>query len=748
MTRHPRGLAATLLLAIATLAACGGGTPTPTGPEAPLTPATGTLGLTVAGLPSGTAGAVQVTGPGSFSRAVTATGDLAGLTPGTYTVVAANVTAGTSAYAGTPASQQVTVAASARATATVTYAATQVAPSTGRLVVTFAGLPGGTAGAVTVTGPSGYTHSTTASPDTLANLAPGTYTLAASTVTSTGTAYAPTPATQTAAVTAGGTASGSVTYATTGATSLNLTVDAAYLVQTVQDQARSVGLTQGKPGWIRVFARATQANSAQPAVRVRLYQGSTLVQTYTIAAPGTGVPTAVDESSLTNSWNVAVPGNLIQPGLALLADVDPANGVVESSETDNSYPQNGTPVALGVRPVPVFQARLVPVITRGNGLQGDASTANAATYTATLLKVWPFASVDVDVRAAYTTTDTSSLTSSNSNGAWGTVLSEIYALRRADSSSRYYMAAVATTYSSGVAGIGYVGAPAAVSWDKSGSRGSVAAHEWGHNLGLNHAPCGGAANPDPNYPYSGGTTGIWGLDVALANASGIGAAGVLKAPTSTDLMGYCGNQWVSDYNYHAVLNFLTGAPAVVGAMQAVQPSLVVWGRIADGRVVLEPAFEATTRPALPSGHGPFTLEGVDAAGRALFSWAFEGDLVDHDPAGARHFAFAIPLAAARRSELAGLRVRAGGAVAERRSAAPVGALDAGVAGRALRVTGAGRGMGVSWDADSYPLAVVRDAATGEILSLARYGSVSVAAPSGRVTVDLSDGVRSIRAGAQ
>jgi len=69
----------------------------------------------------------------------------------------------------------------------------------------------------------------------------------------------------------------------------------------------------------------------------------------------------------------------------------------------------------------------------------------------------------------------------------------------------------------------------------------------------------------------------------------------------------------------------------------------------------------------------------------------------------------------------------------RTSAAPSGALK--------RSALAGGRTQIMWDAKSYPMALIRDAATGQVLSFARGGSVDVQA-AGPVTVTLSDGVRS------
>ncbi len=182
---------------------------------------TGSLAVTVGGLPGGTAGAVTVTGPSGYSHAVTATTTLSSLAPGSYTITAAAVSVSGTSWTATPASQTASVTAGGTTNRTVTYATT--APSTGSLTVTASGLPGGTNAAITVTGPGGYSHAVTAT-TTLTSLTPGSYTIAAAAVSVSGTSWTATPASQTASVTAGGTTNRAVTYATTAPSTGNLSV--------------------------------------------------------------------------------------------------------------------------------------------------------------------------------------------------------------------------------------------------------------------------------------------------------------------------------------------------------------------------------------------------------------------------------------------------------------------------------------------------------------------------------------------
>jgi glucose/arabinose dehydrogenase len=91
-------------------------------------------------------------------------------------------------------------------------AATPPAATTGSLQVAINALPAGLNGAVRVTGPNNFSQDLTAS-QTLSSLAPGSYSVAASSVTLGSTTYTPTPATQSVVVTAGASASATVSYA-------------------------------------------------------------------------------------------------------------------------------------------------------------------------------------------------------------------------------------------------------------------------------------------------------------------------------------------------------------------------------------------------------------------------------------------------------------------------------------------------------------------------------------------------------
>jgi hypothetical protein len=707
----------TFTLALLALMACGGGDPSG--------PSTGSLAVSVSGLPGGASANVLVTGPLGFTRSVDSSETLSDLTPGTYTLAASGVSVGGSLYAANPDSQVVVVSqGTTPASASVDY---QLAG--GSLTVNISGLPSGNAAAVTVTGPGGYNRAVTAT-ETLTGLAAGTYTVAAQSVSAGCGVYDATPTSQAASVTDGATASANVTYASSSAAGgLNLCIQGMYLTQSVQTFTGGVPLVKDKNGFLRIFVVANQVNAAAPTVRVRFYSGGTLIQTSTINAPGVTTPQSPNEGSLNSSWNLAVPGSLVQPNLSILADVDPSNAIAEANEADNSFPASGTPVPLDVRTASTFNVRLVPVLQSANGSVGNVTTANKDQYTAQALKMHPLSSISADVRTTpYTTTTKAAVTADNSNNAWTTILSELNALRVSEGGSLYYYGVVHTTYSSGVAGIGYVGLPTAIGWDNLPSASEVAAHEWGHNWGRQHAPCGGASNPDPSWPYAGGFIGVYGYDVGT---------GQLKSPTiSHDLMGYCDNEWISDYTYTAVLNNRsTQTDVVSGISQAIQPCLLVWGRIEHGQLILEPAFQITTRPQLPKAAGAYNVEARAADGSSIFHLNFSPDEVADDPNGDKHFAFAVPLREERAAQVSSLQL-----AGEGRSVQSVQVATAPASVDVRRGT-AGR-VALSWDASKSPMILVRDATSGQILSFARGGHAEVWTNRPELALTLSNRVQS------
>jgi Metallo-peptidase family M12B Reprolysin-like len=697
----------------------------------PLT--TGGIDLTVQGLPGGVSAAIQISGSGGYSYAVTSSETITGLAPGSYNLASTMVSSGDWEYTPTAPSQNIMIGAGAPRPTSVNYTGTI---TRGSLAVSLTGVPAGGSGAVLVTGPNQYSQSVTQT-DTLSSLVPGNYVVTAAVINEGGTEYAPFPASEGFDIVAGGMGGSFITYGERTGASLDLYVVGFEISQATQNDSLSVPLIRDRDAHLRVYGIANEVNAAVPDLRVDYFINGQLQQSETLSRNGINTPTAKAPLDLSSTWNTVVPAGLIQPNLEVRFEIDPQNNLLEGFETNNRYPLDGSSRAVNVvsrNPLPL---RLVPVYQSSTGLTGDVNGSNQGDYISLASKLLPFPNIDVDVRATYTTA-TAALESDDGNGSWTTVLQELLALRNTtDSSSRYYYGVVQTTYTSGVAGLGYVpfsksqGYNVAMGWDRANSRAGVAAHEIGHNLGRPHSPCGGAANPDPEYPYAGASIGVRGMDLSVPE---------IKDPASyTDLMGYCNPQWISDYSYTQILDFM-GAPTK--ALSTASTScILVWGRVHDGELILEPAFLVQARPHLPSRRGDYRVDARDVSGGRLFDLSFDlPPVADHPNGQEGAFAWTVPVTARQASALYELEARGPQSRAVQRSR------NQDIGGPARRAPYflervSSNELHLEWDASVHPVVIVRDPATREVLSFARGGSMKVRSRLSEVQLELSDGAR-------
>lgn len=522
--------------------------------------------------------------------------------------------------------------------------------------------------------------------------------------------------------------------------STNLRIERMYLIQTIQRPAGDVPLVQGREGLLRVFVTASSGNTPSASVRVRFFTNGASARTETIAAPAGPTPTSVDESRLSNSWNLRVPASLIQPGLSVRAEVDPDNSVRESNENDNAFPASATLQPTAIQAVSSASIRFVPVRQGTNGSTGNVSNSNKDQLMDLARRMYPLRDIQTDVHAVYTTSS-GPLDPENDNNSWNQILSEIEALRVAENSDRTYFGVAKLDYSFGIVGVGFIGttssgsARAALGWDEPSDVKRVVAHELGHTWGQLHAPCGSPPplNIDPGFPYPAGNIGVYGYDVNNQT---------IEPSFSSDIMGYCADPWISDYTYSRVMNFRRAQPASSATAGTVQPSLLIWGHIENGRPVLEPAFQIMARPRLPSAPGPYSLEASAGDGTRIFALSFDAASVADDPRGSRHFAFAVPLDPAQAARLESMRIAAPGGTAaispslgRRRPAAVSDSIIA------RREAGT---VALEWNPAAHPMIMVRDPDSGEVLSFGRGGKARVTTSKAEVDLEVSNGLQSYR----
>ena len=416
------------------------------------------------------------------------------------------------------------------------------------------------------------------------------------------------------------------------AAQLRLAVPMVHLTQSVQDSARRVPLLSGREALLRVFITGDQPSAYfEPGAVAEFRRGGAVVHRVELSRGGDRIPTSIAEGRLDLSFNAVVPGSVVEAGTELVVTVDAEGVVPRAAGSQDRFPSEGA-LALNVVDVPAMELTVVPVVYADDpdwsirdwtdGLTADSPQVGLLRYA------FPIVEMEARSRTPYFT----SLDLTREDNTWLLVL-ELEALRELENGTGYYYGAADSQrgYVRGIARLdGWVsmGKP----WE------TELAHEVGHSMSLFHAPCGGAAYIDPNFPYPNGSTGVWGYDFRNGN--------LVSPEHRRDIMSYCYELgWISDYHFIRALEHRLRRESAAAGRRDLAPRdvLVLWGGVVNGELRLEPAFSARARPRLPeTAHGPYRLEGLGVDGEAKFSYGF---VPGEDKYGNRYFYFALPVGA-------------------------------------------------------------------------------------------------------
>lgn len=468
-------------------------------------------------------------------------------------------------------------------------------------------------------------------------------------------------------------------------------------------------LVAGKDALLRVYALSERSGISGVTVKVEASSNGTALGELNLTGPGVA-PTAENPADLSQQWRATLPAAWVGLGLSLRIRVDPSNLMGETNETNNeviSAPVIGAGNVLPVTHVPIIQS----------GRTGTPRQIEQA-----MKQIWPLKGVDSKVRAAYTFNGTISAT----GGGWDTLLDQLAQVRQNDGSRRDYLGWISVGFGSGVAGLGYVGLGAALTRDDEVG---TSVHELGHNMGRDHAPCGGASGTDRNYPVANAHLDLQGFDFVSSR--------VISATQSYDVMSYCDPIWVSNYNYRAVQTWLESHPVSSSAPITSAPRIVVSGQLQKGRVTLHPLtlIEGPADSEVEPGDYTLTLHGEQTV-RIPFAVNRVADGLDD-----AHFSLLVPPVPG----LYAAEISLGGQqVALRVAGIAKPAQKASV----RRVSG---GVELSWDAAAFPyasLAHLGDEGHTTLTLWAEGGKAFVStrglADGGAFEVSLSDGVQSQR----
>jgi hypothetical protein len=272
-----------------------------------------------------------------------------------------------------------------------------------------------------------------------------------------------------------------------------------------------------------------------------------------------GASTEADASSV---FAFDVPAELVTDAARYAVSVLDANGthVAPGTAANARLPRDGSNALLGAQSdAGGVELVLVPLRydTDGSGRLPDTSATQLDRIRSLLTALYPIRTANITV---HTPVPWNNSLTFRGNVDFGAVNQMLIDLRTSDGAidRQYYYALVApasnfSTYCGGscVTGQSYVVTdPSAadsrvgsgVGWGTESSAWTLA-HELGHEHGRSHAPCD-AGGADPDFPYAGGSIGVWGYDSRSRT--------FIALDMADDFMGYCDPTWTSDYTWSAI----------------------------------------------------------------------------------------------------------------------------------------------------------------------------------------------------
>jgi hypothetical protein len=409
-------------------------------------------------------------------------------------------------------------------------------------------------------------------------------------------------------------------------------VDAIEVTQAIQDLNNSVDLVAGKRTYVRVHA-SSPVNTADVFATLTGKRGLvTLTPTLNPGNPGSDITvrTNPDRAQINDSFWFELPSSWTSAGdLTLTARLDPNN-----AKNDLIQGNNTRTVTVNFKSTPPLRLRLLNVQYTVGGTTYLAANGHLDALESWLRRAYPISSLQVTRQTfVYPTGGLPNVDTLHGWLAFGKLLRMIFSGE--DGRVVYYgvvddgggfmrgkSAGIPGTIAAGPTGSGNWG------WDFDGSYGDwYGGHEIGHTRGRSHAEFCGAGGGAP-YPYPGGRispslTGagaIYGFDITTR---------AIYGPSSTDVMTYCPNEWVSDFTYEAIRTYLSGVGLMSQRAAATAGNFLAVAGMADlenNTANLENVYLIAQNNTLPLPEpGDWTIALVGASNNDLATYPFAPD---------------------------------------------------------------------------------------------------------------------------
>ena len=421
----------------------------------------------------------------------------------------------------------------------------------------------------------------------------------------------------------------------------DMVIDSIEVTQAIQDLNNSVDLVAGKRTYVRVHTHSPVAVADVYASLTGRRGWYFLAPTLSPGNPGSDITVRVspDRGQINDSFWFELPSSWTNAGsLTLTARLDPNNVKNDLDRTDNVRS-----VTVNFLPTPPLRLRLMNVQYTSGGSTYLESSNHLDSLESWLRRAYPISQLLVTRQTfVYPTNGLPNVDTLNSYLAFAKLIRIIFSGE--DGRVVYYgvvddgggfmrgkAAGIPGSVASGPSGSDSWG------WDYDGSYNDwYGGHEIGHTRNRYHAEFCGAGGGTA-YPYANGRispaltgdTAIYGFDIETR---------AIYSPNWKDVMTYCSNQWISDFTYEGIRDYLVGQGGAAAAsepeMMAASSFLAIGGMadLDSYTATLDNVYLISQDNILPAPDpGDWTIALVDGKNNDLASYPFAPDeLTDHE----------------------------------------------------------------------------------------------------------------------
>ncbi len=431
-------------------------------------------------------------------------------------------------------------------------------------------------------------------------------------------------------------------------------------------------LTGGRAAVVNVMTSSPGALQVPTRFVLRLFTGGGALvwaDTLEVFVPA-GTSTEVAPTA-----QFLVPSNRLAEGLRWEVVRDPDGAMPDASAATDRFPRDASGPLAVVTP-PTLKLRFVPIrLTSHGNTTPNVLESQMGEYIRLVRQFGPVGAIETSIAPAFSLDASFGTAPTGGTSAFWVSLLQQLDLARVNSldfadahwvgvvlpPAGYnfvtfggfgYIPSSGTSTGPGTRTFGLVG----LNWfNRESQTRELVMHELGHNLGRQHAPCGGAGGPDIAFPNVGGVIGSGGHDTW---AFQLGASSAPVIPSNTgDTMGYCTPVWISTYTYGAMTSFRGSAVVADALPRERRVQVVVHGLVNDaGTVTLHRAKVVSAYAPVVESTASWTAIAYDETGRELGRQAFAPGRLDHLPDG-RPISVGVVVAASDADRIARVEVR-------------------------------------------------------------------------------------------